>query len=386
MIRRLAACSLSLLTLAAGVVHAQPSLQSQPLVIGMTVPLSGSEAAFGRGLQQGARLAVERANAAGGVGGRPLVLLALDDQGDAARAAANARQLLEQGAIAITGALGARATAAVAEALRAQAGAEPAVALVAPVTGAESLRDPPLPGLFHLRAGLAEEASAAMLHLDTIGVTRFAVLSQADRLGESGRERLLFEINRLAMRPLANETLTEGASPEEIKRVLDKVCALRPEAMVLATDATRARLAMAAARSQPCAAHYVVFSETGAALSERPAGSTGRHPLAGLMVTQVVPHPNNALHPVALEYQRVLAVHGAGTGSHASLEGYLAARVVQEALRPCARDPSRSCLLQSLATRTFDLPGMRVQFGAGQRLARPFVEITMLDSEGRFRR
>jgi branched-chain amino acid transport system substrate-binding protein len=155
---------------------------------------------------------------------------------------------------------------------------------------------------------------------------------------------------------------------------------------VLATDATRARLAMAAARSQPCAAHYVVFSETGAALSERPAGRTGRHPLAGLMVTQVVPHPNNALHPVALEYQRALAVHGTGTGSHASLEGYLAARVVQEALRPCTRDPSRSCLLQSLAARTFDLPGMRVQFGASQRLARPFVEITMLDSEGRFRR
>jgi branched-chain amino acid transport system substrate-binding protein len=141
-----------------------------------------------------------------------------------------------------------------------------------------------------------------------------------------------------------------------------------------------------AARGQVCASHYVVFSETGAALAERTDSATGRHPLAGLMVTQVVPHPNNALHPLVAEYQRTLAVHGSAPGSHASMEGFLAVRLIQEALRPCAREPSRSCLLHSLATRSFDLPGMRVQFGPNRRQTRPFVEITLLDGEGRFRR
>jgi hypothetical protein len=42
--------------------------------------------------------------------------------------------------------------------------------------------------------------------------------------------------------------------------------------------------------------------------------------------------------------------------------------------------------LHSLATRGFDLPGMRVQFGSNRRQTRPFVEITLLDSEGHFRR
>lgn len=379
-LRRLTAAVL-LATLLAGAVQAQ----LQPLAIGMTAPLSGPNAAYGQGLKHGAQLAVERANAAGGVGGRPLVLLALDDQGDPIRAAANARRLLNRGVVALTGVHGSRATATVAEALLAGPGAAPLAALVAPASGAESLRDPPRPGVFHLRAGLAEEASAAVLHLDTLGVTRYAVVAQADRSGESGRERLMFEITRIAMRPVASEVLADEASPDVVKRVMAKVCALGPEAVVLATDAVQAGIALAAARARPCAAHYVVFSEAGAALVARPPGSTGPHPLAGLLATQVVPNPNNALHPLVAEYRRALAAHGPGPGSHPSLEAYLATRVVQEALRACGRDPGRACLLQSLASHSYELPGMKVQFGSSQRQPRPFVDITLLDGEGRLR-
>jgi ABC-type branched-subunit amino acid transport system substrate-binding protein len=368
---------------------ASPSLQaqkvSQPLLIGMNTPLTGPHAAYGRALEHGVRMALDRANASGGVGGRLLGLAVMDDQGDPARAAANARQLLERGAVALTGVHGGRATAAVAEALQRQPGGAPVAALVAPVTGAEPLRSPPLPGVFHLRAGVADEASAAMLHLDTLGITRYAFISQNDLFGQSGRERLNFELVRIGMRPLADEQVDPLGTPEALSRVVDKVCALGPEALVLATDAQRARAALVAARSQSCAAQYLVFSETGATLAERPAGQTGRHPMAGLLVTQAVPHPSNAVHPLVLEYQRALGADAA-RGSHASMEGYLAMRVIQEALRACPGDTVRACLLQVLATRSFDLPGMRVQFGASQRQSRPFVEINLLDSEGRFRR
>jgi branched-chain amino acid transport system substrate-binding protein len=359
--------------------------QSQPLLIGMTTPLTGPDAAHGEGLRAGAALAVARANAAGGVAGRPLALQVLDDGGDPARAAANVRQLLDRGAVALTGVHGARSTAAVAEVLAA-AGQAPPAALVAPATSAEVLRERPRPGVFHLRAGAAEQASAAMLHLDTLGVSRYALLTQADALGESGRERVLFELTRIATRPVANEQLADRATTAEVQSMVAKVCGQRPEAVILATDAALARLAIAAARAQPCATHYVVFSETGAALASRPPGSTGPHPLAGLMVTQVVPYPGNPRHPLAVEYQHALTAHGSGPGSYPSLEGYLAMRVIQEALRSCGRDAGRTCLLQALASRSHELPGMTVQFGSAQRQPRPFVEITLLDGEARFRR
>lgn len=378
--RRIAAVlAFALGVLPVGTVHGQ----APPLVIGLTTPLSGLNAAFGQGLQHGAQLAVDRANAAGGVGGRPLQLVSMDDGGTPERAAANATRLLERGAVAITGVHGARSASAVAEVLAAVPGGAP---LVAPATGAESLRDPPKPGVFHWRAGVAEEASAAVLHLDTLGVTRFALVTQSDPLGDSGRERMEFELMRIAMRPAIHENLDPGVAPSSVQASMSRVCAIRPEAVILVLDAVLARAAVAAARAQPCAVHYFVFSETGAALAVPQADSGARHPLAGLLVTQVVPHPGNARHPLVSEYQRARAAHGATPGSYPSMEGYLAVRVVQEALRPCGREVSRACLTQSLLSRGFELPGMTVQFGQAQRQARPFVEITLLDGEGRFRR
>ncbi len=367
----------------AGVAAAQP--QPQPIVIGLTAPLSGHDAAYGQGLQHGAQLAVARANAAGGLAGRTLELLALDDAGDPSRAAANARELLQRGAVALTGVHGARATLAVAEVLVPAGSEGPVAALVAPATSADLLRDPPRPGVFHLRAGASEEAAAAVLHLDTLGITRYALLLQADALGDSGRDAMVFELTRIAIRPEARERLAAGASTAEVQRAVAKLCAAQPEALILAVEAGPAAAALAAARAQRCAAHAFVFSETGAVLAARPPGATGPHPLAGLLVTQVVPHPSQMLHPLVAEYQRAAAAQRVAAGGYASLEAYLATRVILEGLRACGREAGRACLLRTLATRSLDLPGLKVQFGSGQRQPRPFVDITLLDAEGRFR-
>lgn len=360
--------------------------QPQPVVIGLTAPLSGPDAAYGLGLQHGAQLAVVRANAAGGLAGRPLELLALDDGGDPARAGANARELLQRGAVALTGVHGARATLAVAEVLAPGGSDAPVAALVAPATSADLLRDPPRPGVFHLRAGVAEEAAAAVLHLDTLGITRYALLLQADPLGDSGRDAVLFELSRIAIRPEASERLVPGAAAAEVQRAVAKLCAAKPEALILAVEAGPAGAALAAARAQRCATHYFVFSEAGAVLAARASGATGPHPLAGLLVTQVVPHPNQMLHPLVAEYQRAVAAHHVAAGGYASLEAYLATRVIQEALRACGKDVGRACLLQTLSARSLELPGLKVQLGSKQRQPRPFVDITMLDAEGRLRR
>lgn len=76
---------------------------------------------------------------------------------------------------------------------------------------------------------------------------------------------------------------------------------------------------------------------------------------------------------------------GRGSSSHGALEGYLALRVVIEALRACERNLDRRCVLQALGGRSFELPGMKVQFGPAQRQSRPFVEINMIGADGRLR-
>jgi branched-chain amino acid transport system substrate-binding protein len=375
-----------MLFFAAGAPQAQPASQPPPIVIGFTGALSGAQAPFGNGLLQGARLALARANAAGGVAGRALQLVALDDAGDARRAAANARALLEQGAVALTGAHGAEVTLAVAESLVPPGERSAVAALVGPATGAEALREPARPGVYHLRAGLAEEASAAVLHLDTIGVTRYALITQGDALGESGRERLLHELTRIALRPVAAAHVPAGAAPHVLRAALDKACAAEPEALLLALDGAAVSELLPLAKARRCAGQHVVFSEAGAALATPTAGAATSHPLAGVLVTQVMPHPGQLSHPLVAEYRQALAAQDARDASYPSLEGYLAARVIVAGLRACGRDASRACLLRALGASRLDLPGGPVQFDGTQRLARPFVEITMLDARGRFRR
>jgi hypothetical protein len=105
-------------------------------------------------------------------------------------------------------------------------------------------------------------------------------------------------------------------------------------------------------------------------------------------VTQVVPPPNQRTHPLVDEYQRALMVQGVpGTdsGSYPSQEAYYAKRVIEEALGFCDRDPGGTCLLKALATRSLNLPGLTVRFGSTQRQPKPYVELTLLDAQGRFR-
>lgn len=67
-----------------------PALEGEPIAVGVPLPLTGSKAAFGEIKRNAYEMAVEEINAAGGVNGRPLVLLYRDtaDEPDAAASAA----------------------------------------------------------------------------------------------------------------------------------------------------------------------------------------------------------------------------------------------------------------------------------------------------------
>src|SRR5437016_3756099 len=64
----------------AGITAAAPALAD--MKIGTAGPLSNAEALFGNTWQNGMQLAIDEANAAGGVNGEKLVLVRQDDQGD----------------------------------------------------------------------------------------------------------------------------------------------------------------------------------------------------------------------------------------------------------------------------------------------------------------
>jgi branched-chain amino acid transport system substrate-binding protein len=66
---------------------------AEPIVLGLSAPLTGPMASSGQRLQEGAQLHVDQINARGGVGGRPLTLISEDDRSSPLEAASVAQKL-----------------------------------------------------------------------------------------------------------------------------------------------------------------------------------------------------------------------------------------------------------------------------------------------------
>ena len=66
------------------------------IVVGHFGSMTGSDATFGQSTDDGIRLALDEANAAGGINGKKIKLITMDDQGKAEEAAAVVTRLIEQ--------------------------------------------------------------------------------------------------------------------------------------------------------------------------------------------------------------------------------------------------------------------------------------------------
>jgi len=107
----------------------------------------------------------------------------------------------------------------------------------------------------------------------------------------------------------------------------------------------------------------------------------------GVVVSQVMPSPYNPARAITREF--VDAVKKAG-GEHnanfSSMEGYLAAKVIADALRRGPAKPTRETLvtsLEGLGLQSYG--GFNVSFSATDHVASKFVELSMLTGDGRVR-
>ncbi|HEY9398018.1 MAG TPA: ABC transporter substrate-binding protein, partial [Burkholderiales bacterium] len=71
------------------------AVQAEPIVIGQSVPLSGSNKELGEDIRDGALAYINKVNAAGGISGRKIELLSLDDGNKTDRSEKNTIELLK---------------------------------------------------------------------------------------------------------------------------------------------------------------------------------------------------------------------------------------------------------------------------------------------------
>ena len=103
--RRLAVALVAALAVAGGSRGSTGQARAaDPIVVGEYGSMTGSQATFGVSTDDGIKLAVQEKNAAGGVNGRPIKLVVMDDAGKQQEAISTVTQLIEQDhAVAILG-------------------------------------------------------------------------------------------------------------------------------------------------------------------------------------------------------------------------------------------------------------------------------------------
>ena len=197
---------------AAGMLALLAGLAATPshadIILGHSGDLSGTSASLTKDYLRGMTAYFDEVNRKGGVHGEKIRLISMDDGFNPEKTAENTKALIDQNALAL---VGYRGTANVQKVIPLVQAA--GIAEIGNTSGAKSLRDPYVEGLFHLRASTTDEIEAAVNHAWTIGITRIAAAYQDDAFGKEGLEALNASLKKRGSEPVAQGAVPRGTAP-----------------------------------------------------------------------------------------------------------------------------------------------------------------------------
>ena len=368
--------------------HRASGVTDGEILFGMAAPFSGPAKELGRGMKTGIDLAFGAANATGGVHGRKLKLIALDDGYEPERTRTTMKELIEQrGVFGIVGNVG-TPTAEVSLPLI----NEHKVLFFAPFTGAGMLRkDPPDRYVFNYRASYTEETAAIVTYLVEVRRLRtseIAVLAQEDGYGEAGFQGVAKVMRRYRRDPASVLRVGYKRNTAEIgdaaAAVIKNGSKTRAVVMV-ATYKAAAKFIEKVKDARPDMIFTNVSFVGSTALAEELMG-IGPKFAEGTIVTQVVPLPTSKSTAV-MKYQELLPKYSLGERpDFVSLEGYLAGSVLVDALQRAGRELDTEKLINALEqTKGLDMGvGATMSFGMSEHQASHKVWGTVLDAQGNY--
>ena len=346
------------------------------IVLGQSGPFTGPSAQLGLQFHIGAQLYLEQVNAQGGVHGRRIEIKRLDDGYEPERCVANTKQLIADGVFALFGYVGTPTSLA---ALPLATAAK--LPFFAPFTGAQALRDPFNRYVIHVRASYFEETAAIVRQVTSVGIKKVAVFYQNDAYGAAGLEGVQRALKPLDLAPAAVGTVERNST--DVAQALKDILAVKPEAIVQIGAYKACATFIRLARQQGYAGNFynVSFVGTQALLDE--LGSVAK----GVSVSQVMPFPYSPASPLSGEYLAALKDKRGLSPNYTGMEGFVAAKVLVEALKRAGRGVTREGFIDAIdGMKNVNLGGFPVDFGPQKHTGSHFVELTLLTEDGRVRR
>ncbi len=327
-------------------------------------------------------------NDAGGIHGRKLERVVLDDGYEPDLAIANMKELFdERGVFAIIGNVGTpTAKVTVPYAL------ERRRLFFAPYTGTGLLRqDPPDRYVFNYRASYADETAALVEYFIDVGEVapdQIAVFAQNDAYGDDGYRGVARVLRGYGIRE--DDILRFGyeRNTVQVEDAVNQIVESRDriQAIVMVPTYAAAARSVQLTKSRGMEVQIGIVSFVGSDLLAEEFRAIGPEYGEGVIVTQVVPDNQSGATGV-IRYRDLLSKYypEARPGS-VSLEGFIAAECLVEGLKEAGSDLSTEKLVDALESiRNLDLGiGPTMSFGPSRHQASGKVWGTTLDNSGSF--
>jgi branched-chain amino acid transport system substrate-binding protein len=351
--------------------QAQPSgVSASAIVIGQSTPLTGANAELGNDIKNGALAYFKRVNDSGGVHGRRIELVTLDDANQVPRAEENTKKLVEeQGVFALFGYASAtlsRPALPIVEKHR--------VPFLAPFTGADPMRVFNK-HVYNMRGSYAEELEKIVDHFAPLGITRFAIVHYDDVVGKENFTAVERALQKRGLKAVSVAAFKDRAKPD-IEGGVKSIAAGQPDVVILTTLYKATADFVKLAQSSGLGAQMASNSFPGASPLAKELGKQGQ----GFIVATVVPPPTKRSLPVVQEYQAAIEkLLGKKENSFTSLESFIGAKVMVEALKRAGPKPTREGFMHALdALKNYDVGGYAVSFGPDNHNGSSFVELTVI--------
>ena len=374
----LAAASAASFLMLVSPVAAEDGVSADTIVFGQAAALGGPAAALGTGMKAGLTAAFEEINKKGGVHGRKLKLVSVDDGYEPEKSIAATKKLIETDKVfALIGTVGtptAAATQPIATAAK--------VPFVGAFTGAGFLRNAKLDNVINVRASYDAETEAWVRHLtEDLKIKKIAIFYQDDAFGRAGLSGFKKAMEKRNL-PIAVEGTYER-NTVAVKTALLNIKREEPDAVVMVGAYKPCAEFIKLSRKVGFNPVFVNISFVGATALAKELGPDGK----GVVVSQVVPFPGDTSVKVVGDYQAAIkAVDDKAETDFVSLEGYLVGRLAIAALDKAGANPDRQSFLKAIKdTGKFDFGGLAMTFGAEDNEGLDQVFMTMIGEDGKFK-
>ncbi|WP_373035003.1 ABC transporter substrate-binding protein [Sulfurimonas sp.] len=351
-------------------IKTQNGIKDNKIILGQSTAMTGSASSLGKPFYDGAYAYFNYINSQGGVNGRQIELITYDDKYEPSLAVENSLRLINKDKVfALFGEMGTPTSKVLLDVIN-----KYKIPYLTPYTGAEFLREPFNPLVINFRASYYAETEALVKYLvEKLKMNNIAIFYQNDSYGKTGLKGVEIALKKRHLKLSAKGTYVRNTL--SITTALNFIKKADPQAVIII--GVHKPSAHFIKRAKKEGLNKTVFAAMSAIWSESLVSEL-KEDVNNLIISQVVPLPCSSSNAAVAEYRRIFQkTHPEEVCDFVSLEGFLSAKLVVEALKSSEERLDRESFVKSFEQLPADaLEGLKISMSKNDHQAMDSIYLT----------